>query len=66
VDDGEVSTSSIPPEVWGADWATEEQILNLKKEGADYVSQIEMLSQMVSPAQSLPPPPDGLVPGLRG
>jgi hypothetical protein len=56
--DGEVGTSSIPPEVWGADWATEEQILELKKEGADYVSQIEMVSQMVSPVQSLPAVPD--------
>lgn len=73
-DDNEVegvSTSSIPPEVWGADWATEEQILALEKEGVDYVSQIEMLSQMVTPVQSLPVVPDGLnmgveVPGLRG
>ncbi|KAH8910515.1 hypothetical protein BR93DRAFT_890699 [Coniochaeta sp. PMI_546] len=71
--EGEMSTatSSIPPEVWGADWATEEQILALKTEGVDYVSQIEMLSQMVSPVQSLPAVPDGVgmgveVPGLRG
>ncbi|OIW35522.1 hypothetical protein CONLIGDRAFT_567977 [Coniochaeta ligniaria NRRL 30616] len=66
-----ICTSSIPPEVWGADWATEEQILALKTEGVDYVSHIEMLSQMSSPVQSLPPVPDGLVlgvevPGLRG
>jgi hypothetical protein len=65
-------TSSIPPDVWGADWATEEQILELKKEGADFVSHIEMVSQMVgSPQESLPAVPDGLglggvVPGLRG
>ncbi|KAB5530432.1 hypothetical protein GE09DRAFT_391605 [Coniochaeta sp. 2T2.1] len=70
--DGEVGTSTIPPEVWGADWATEEQILALKKDGVDYVSQIEMVSQMVSPVQSLPAVPDGLgvlgveVPGLQG
>lgn len=69
--DGEAGPSSIPPEVWGADWAKEEQILALKKEGPDFVSQIEMVSQMVSPVQSLPALPDGIgigveVPGLRG
>jgi len=58
--DGEVGTSNIPPEIWGADWATEEQILELRKEGADFVSQIEMVSQMVSPVQSLPAVPDGV------
>lgn len=54
--------SPIPPEVWGADWAIEEQILALKKEGNDYISQIDMVSQMISPVQSLPVVSDGLGP----
>jgi hypothetical protein len=54
--DDDLGTFSIPPEVWGADWATEEQKLNLEKEtqGKDFVSQIDMVSQMASPVQSVP------------
>jgi hypothetical protein len=70
-DDGdcELRTSSIPPEVWGADWAIEEQLLALKKEGTDYVSQIDMVSQMASSVQSLPAVPGALgveVPSMPG
>lgn len=61
-DDGEfpAGTSIIPPEVWGADWEKEERILALKKEEPDFVSQIEIVSQMVSPVESLPAVPDGI------
>ena len=48
----------IPPEVWGADWQAEEQKALAAQGGSagvDFVSQIEMLSQMAGPAaQSLP------------
>jgi hypothetical protein len=54
--DEDAGTFSIPPEIWGADWASEERQLTHEraKEGRDFVSQIDMVSQMASPVQSLP------------
>lgn len=57
-DDVHIETSIIPPDVWGADWEKEEHILALKKEEPDFVSQIDLVSQMVSPVQSVPAVPD--------
>lgn len=60
--DDDLGTCSIPPEVWGADWANEERKLATERErdGQDFVSQIDMVSQMVSPVQSLPAVPDAM------
>jgi hypothetical protein len=48
----------IPPHIWGADWLAEEADLEEKQMGSNYVSHIELLSQMESPGQSLPSVPD--------
>ncbi|RKU43802.1 hypothetical protein DL546_006019 [Coniochaeta pulveracea] len=57
--DEDVGTFSIPPEIWGADWASEERQFTQERtrEGKDFVSQIDMLSQMASPIPSLPVQP---------
>ncbi|KAK3937066.1 hypothetical protein QBC46DRAFT_18734 [Diplogelasinospora grovesii] len=49
----------IPSDVWGADWYAEERNLaeNQERHGT-YFRHIEMLSQMVSPVQCVPPVPD--------
>ena len=45
---------AIPPEVWGADWAAEELALaESRGSPVDFVSQIEILTQMTGPAHSL-------------
>lgn len=52
------SNGPIPPDVWGADCFAEERDLAEGISGnASYVNHIEMISQMVSPVQSLPPVP---------
>ncbi|KAK0731556.1 hypothetical protein B0H67DRAFT_506072 [Lasiosphaeris hirsuta] len=52
----------IPAEVWGADWFAEEEALaaeGVSHGGTDsYFRHIEMLSQMVSAVQSIPPVPE--------
>ncbi|KAL1870302.1 hypothetical protein VTK73DRAFT_2677 [Phialemonium thermophilum] len=49
------SITPIPPEVWGADWTAEEGALKGNSGGAtDFVSQIEILTQMTAQGQGLP------------
>jgi len=54
-DDDGAGAGAIPAEVWGADWAAEERALaEASRDGADFFSQIELLSQMTGAAPSLP------------
>lgn len=55
---GAAQGAPIPKEVWGADWYTEEEALGRQAEGGSYFRHIEMLSQMVSGGQSVPPVPE--------
>ncbi|KAM7195122.1 hypothetical protein V8F20_007672 [Naviculisporaceae sp. PSN 640] len=50
--------SPIPAEIWGADWYAEEQRLAEGMEAGGYYRHIDMLSQMVSAVESIPPVPD--------
>ncbi|KAL7627967.1 hypothetical protein AAE478_002163 [Parahypoxylon ruwenzoriense] len=45
----------IPPEVWGADWAAETALLDQASQTGGFVSHIELLSQMFSAMQNMPP-----------
>ncbi|KAK1835563.1 sterol uptake control protein 2 [Podospora conica] len=55
---GAAQGAPIPAEVWGADWYAEEEALGRLQEGGSYFRHIEMLSQMVSGGQSVPPVPE--------
>ncbi|KAI1386741.1 uncharacterized protein F4822DRAFT_411085 [Hypoxylon trugodes] len=46
----------IPPDVWGADWVAETALLHQGSQNGSFVSHIELLSQMFSTMQSMPPP----------
>lgn len=47
---------AIPADVWGADWAAEERALaEASRDGADFCSQIELLSQMTGGASCAAP-----------
>ncbi|KAK3329547.1 hypothetical protein B0H66DRAFT_466031 [Apodospora peruviana] len=48
----------IPAEIWGADWYAEEQALAEEQEQGNYYRHIEMLTQMISPVQSVPAVPE--------
>ncbi|KAL2270090.1 hypothetical protein VTJ83DRAFT_2274 [Remersonia thermophila] len=49
----------VPPEIWGADWYQEEKTLQENQERTGgFVRHIELVSQMTSAVQSIPPVPD--------
>ncbi|KAI2621209.1 hypothetical protein GGR54DRAFT_600570 [Hypoxylon sp. NC1633] len=51
----------IPPEIWGANWHAERTVLEQANQNSSFVSHIELLSQMFSAIQQLPPTmPDAL------
>ncbi|KAI1764262.1 hypothetical protein GGR53DRAFT_327937 [Hypoxylon sp. FL1150] len=51
----------IPPDIWGADWAVEKALLDQASQNGGFVSHIELLSQMFSAMQNMPPSmPDAL------
>ncbi|KAM7193504.1 hypothetical protein V8F33_007731 [Rhypophila sp. PSN 637] len=58
--DAPADGSPIPADIWGADWYAEEQALADGMEAGGYFRHIEMLSQMVSAVEPVPPVPDGL------
>ncbi len=45
----------IPADVWGADWLAEEQALAQSHGPNNFYGHIEMLADMISPIQSIPP-----------
>ncbi|KAI1450595.1 hypothetical protein F5Y02DRAFT_369388 [Annulohypoxylon stygium] len=44
----------IPPDVWGADWAAETALLEEASHNGNFVSHIELLSQMFTAMQNMP------------
>lgn len=50
--------SPIPADIWGSDWYAEEQALAQGYDQGSYFRHIEMLSQMVSAVESVPPVPE--------
>jgi hypothetical protein len=49
----------IPPEIWGADWYAEEKALEeCQQRQGGFVRHIELVSQMTSAVESIPPVPD--------
>ncbi|XDG09223.1 hypothetical protein ABKA04_008838 [Annulohypoxylon sp. FPYF3050] len=44
----------IPPDVWGADWAAETALLQEASQNGNFVSHIELLSQMFTAMQNMP------------
>jgi hypothetical protein len=45
---------SIPPDVWGADWAAETALLNQASQHGGFISHIELLSKMFQDMQEAP------------